>query len=146
MRLSTAIVALIVGLLLQAAPAAAHGKGHAGRADVAAATPEVPLGICAIDPARLEAFIAHGDRAIAHDHDAAAREHASRDHNPADHSHPFGEDSEHQLMSHGGFDMAAHAEAPAIVGEESIAQSCAAAPRAPADGIVVPPPMRPPLG
>jgi hypothetical protein len=151
MRLLGIVAGLIVGLLVQAVPALAHTHAHvvaalpaAKPASAAAAKPAAPEpGICEIDLARLEAFITQGtvpgDDMGAHGPDQA-------DHDPADHSHPFGEDSDHQLMSHGGFDMAAHADQPAAVAEESVAQSCATGRSVPLSGFLIPPPVRPPLG
>jgi hypothetical protein len=67
------------------------------------------------------------------------------DHNPADHSHPIGEDTYHEKASHSSLDFAHY---------QVVIVGLGAMPRAPDlpttdeayDGLVLTPPIRPPLG
>ena len=155
MRILAVIAGLLAGLLLQSAPASAHGAGHATRAVVPAQEAQdiqpakaMPAGVCEIDLARLEAFVTakvdHSAPQHGYAHDGAA-EHDASEHNPADHSHAFGEDGDHQLMSHGGHDVAAQAE-PEIARDQTLARSCAVSVDDGPSGILVAPPVPPPLG
>lgn len=92
-----------------------------------------------------------GDAAVAQDADspAASRHGGDADHdvahNPADHSHPIGEDNYHEKASHSSLDFAHH---------QTVTVKLAAFPRAAnlpvvdeaACGLALTPPIRPPLG
>jgi hypothetical protein len=90
---------------------------------------------------------AHGDDGDHHDaehHDDTGHVHGP-DHNPADHSHPFGEDPFHELAAHGTVDVAARCE----TANERVPSSVALAfllMHVRAEGIALPPPVPPPLG
>lgn len=111
---------LVAALAFMAAPAFAHAD-HAVSDVAVVASDEPAPGAHAGDP----------------DHDV--------DHNPADHSHPIGEDTYHQKASHSSLDFAHYhvvtvrlAELPCVphlpVADEAM------------HGLVLTPPLRPPLG
>jgi hypothetical protein len=97
---------------------------------------------------------AHAD----HDDDTTVSEHAGTpaglphggdvdhdvDHNPADHSHPIGEDTYHEKASHSSLDFAHYHNVVVRLGEASRATIHACADEA-ACGLVPSPPIRPPL-
>lgn len=149
------MIGMIAGLALQCGPVAAHGKGHATQAVTPARhvqTPKVDdvpvLGVCEIDPRRLEAVVSAGADERSPTHGVPHDEKSSADgleHNSADHSHPIGEDEDHQQMSHGSFDTAAQSDT-AIERQPTPAKSCANTTDDAMPGFVVAPPVRPPLG
>jgi len=87
----------------------------------------------------------HGDLAIAAadaeghdgDHDAS--------HNPADHSHPIGDDDYHSKASHSSLDVA-HCLSPDVPLAGLVRAHCLPRTDQPLRGIALSPPVRPPLG
>lgn len=118
-RLLAAVGILIAVLVFSTAPASAHADHHAD--EVAA------------QDADHAANALHGGDV---DHDV--------DHNPADHTHPIGENTYHEKASHSSLDFAYH---QAIVVRAIGSQRAAILPFVDeiAHGLEPTPPMRPPL-
>jgi len=122
MRVVVAMLGLVLALLLQAAPAAAH---HVTTAQDKSA----------VDP----------DQDHDHDQDQNHHHDGSQTHDPTKHSHPFGEDPLHELMFHGGgLDHVSLATYSAAVSLAGIKMARAVS-HVSLSGITVPPPLRPPL-
>jgi hypothetical protein len=111
---------LVAALILVAAPAPAHAD-HDERA---AAT---------VSDAPASSSNHPGDP----DHDV--------DHNPADHSHPIGEDTYHEKASHSSLDFA-HYHAVTVKLAALPRAACLPAVDEAACGLTLTPPIRPPLG
>ena len=111
---------LVAALVCMAAPAYAHA-GHDGDAAVAAQDADAPVSY-------------HGGDA---DHDV--------DHNPADHSHPIGEDTYHEKASHSSLDFAHYHVVTVKLADLPRAANLPVVDEA-ARGLALTPPIRPPLG
>lgn len=127
MRLFAAIIVLMAGLFVVSKPGAAHGEpghSHAEHSRHHADEPEAPSDTGERDEHRLE----------------------QQSHDPAGHSHPVGEDTQHQKSSHFvGVDFAHGDQANVLklpvmsVGRHLVANQRVS-------GVFVRPPIRPPLG
>jgi hypothetical protein len=111
---------LVAALLFVAAPASAHADHGASGAAVTADDGAAPSAH-------------HGDP----DHDI--------NHNPADHSHPIGEDTYHEKASHSSLDFA-HYHAVTVKLTELPRAADLPAKNEAAHGLSLTPPIRPPLG
>jgi hypothetical protein len=145
MRTLLAIAAMLIGAVLWTAPAAAHGShGAAAGQPVKLADAEKELGT----GPRICLFSQNGKRAEPTPNDVAKVEAAHEtdpSHNPADHSHPVGEDTHHQKAAHGALDVA-HMPAEAHTPPDALARPEAPQATDRVCGIEVSPPVPPPLG
>lgn len=145
MRTLLAIAAMLIGLVLVAAPASAHGPhGVAIDKPVTLAEAEEER---APGP-RVCLFSQNGKRAEPAPNKVAEAEpqhEADPLHNPADHSHPIGEDTHHQKAAHGALDVA-HTQDESDATREALRQPEAPQSTERVCGIDVSPPVPPPLG
>lgn len=154
MRHVIAIVAAVfMAVLSQAVPALAHGGAHAGR-DAALGSPPPPEAVgraAALAPCDLpgrEVVVVettHPEGGV-HDHSTHGDDHHHdlKNHNPADHWHPFGEDIVHQMMAHFSLDFAAYFQTE-VVRIAITTRFFHVLVDDRTSGITIPPPIRPPL-
>lgn len=142
MRSLIAIIGIMIGLVILAVPASAHAPSSAAQPPTperaAPAQNEAP-GIC---------ILSIGGRVVAGataGNDVQRDDHHHGVHDPADHTHPFGEDTFHEKSSHSSLDTAHDQKAADLHG---VAPLPAEIPHTEdrACGIAVAPPVPPPLG
>jgi len=143
MRTLLAIAGVLIGLVLWTSPASAHGS-HRAPGDKPLVVAEKELA-----PApRICLFSQNGARAEPAPDDVTKIEpphEADPAHNPADHSHPIGEDTHHQKAAHGALDVA-HSQDQSDEKREALQQPEAPQSAERVCGIDVTPPVPPPLG